>query len=121
MIPILRYADPEAAITFLTSAFGFEAAAIHRDDDGAVLHVEMTWGTGMVMFGPPSEAFDLIGTGATYVIVTDLDAHFERAKAAGAEIVTEPRDLDYGSRDYTARDPEGHRWFFGTYEPDAEQ
>jgi uncharacterized glyoxalase superfamily protein PhnB len=56
-------------------------------------------------------------TGGMYVIVDDLDAHYERAKAAGAEILTEPHEQDYGSRDYAARDPEGFVWSFGTYRP----
>jgi uncharacterized glyoxalase superfamily protein PhnB len=57
-------------------------------------------------------------TGGMYVVVDDLDAHYEHARAAGAEIVTEPHDQDYGSRDYVARDPEGHTWSFGTYRPE---
>jgi uncharacterized glyoxalase superfamily protein PhnB len=55
-----------------------------------------------------------------YIAVDDLDAHCERARAAGAEIVREPYDTDYGSRDYSARDLEGNVWSFGTYRPTAE-
>jgi uncharacterized glyoxalase superfamily protein PhnB len=54
-----------------------------------------------------------------YVVVEDADAHHDRAKAAGAEIVMAPRDTDYGSRDYAAKDPEGNTWYFGTYRPGA--
>ena len=53
-----------------------------------------------------------------YVAITGVDAHHHRAKEAGAEIVIELHDTDYGSRDYTARDPEGNVWSFGTYLPD---
>jgi uncharacterized glyoxalase superfamily protein PhnB len=60
------------------------------------------------------------GQGWLYVVVDDPDAHHERAKAAGAEIVRELEDQDYGSRDYSARDPEGNLWSFGTYNPTAE-
>ena len=56
-------------------------------------------------------------TGGFYVVVDDPDAHFEHAKAAGAEIARELEDMDYGSREYSARDPEGHTWTFGTYRP----
>ena len=58
-----------------------------------------------------------LGRGWCYVVVTDADAHHAQAVAAGAEIVSPPTDLDYGSRDYGARDPEGNRWSFGTYTP----
>jgi uncharacterized glyoxalase superfamily protein PhnB len=56
-------------------------------------------------------------TQLVYVYVDDVDAHCERARAAGAEILREPEDQDYGARDYTARDPEGHIWSFGNYRP----
>lgn len=52
-----------------------------------------------------------------YVAVDDADAHFERAKAAGAEITRELEDTEYDSREYSARDPEGYHWSFGTYRP----
>jgi len=58
-----------------------------------------------------------VRTGAAYVIVSDIDAHYARAKAAGAEIVRPLADTDYGSREYAARDPEGQVWSFGTYDP----
>ena len=58
-------------------------------------------------------------TGAVYVAVDEIDEHCERAKGAGAEIVIPPYDTGYGSRDYSARDPEGHLWCFGTYRPDV--
>ncbi|TMB01350.1 MAG: glyoxalase, partial [Deltaproteobacteria bacterium] len=56
-------------------------------------------------------------TQSPYVIVADADAHYARAKAAGAEIVMDIKDEDYGGRGYSARDPEGHLWNFGTYDP----
>ena len=58
------------------------------------------------------------GQGWTYVVVDDARAHYERAKEAGAEIVRESEEQDYGSTDYSARDPEGNLWSFGTYRPE---
>jgi uncharacterized glyoxalase superfamily protein PhnB len=65
---------------------------------------------------PPRETGG-IGTQSAYVIVENADVHYARAKAAGAEIVMEVEDQDYGGRLYACRDPEGHLWSFGTYDP----
>jgi uncharacterized glyoxalase superfamily protein PhnB len=110
--PFTRFADPDAALEWLAKAFGFEEHVVYRADDGALQHAEMHLGPGIVMFsgGDPKEQ-------GIYVAVDDPDAHYERAKAAGAEMVREIEDTPYGSREYTARDPEGHVWSFGTYGP----
>jgi uncharacterized glyoxalase superfamily protein PhnB len=68
---------------------------------------------------PPRDAG--ISTQSIYLVVADADAHHARAKAAGAEIVIDLVTQDYGGRDYTCRDPEGHIWTFGTYDPWAER
>ncbi|MBA3300433.1 MAG: VOC family protein [Thermoleophilaceae bacterium] len=117
--PTLSYRDAGAAMRFLKDAFGFEEHAVHRGDNGKIAHAELRFGDGMIMFGDAGEGEADVRTGvaATYVTVDDPDAHHERAKAGGAEIVMELRDTDYGSRDYAATDPEGNRWFFGTYDP----
>jgi uncharacterized glyoxalase superfamily protein PhnB len=119
--PWRTYDDAQAAIAFLESAFGAERHALHLDDNGAVRHAELRFGNGIVMLG--SSRPDLgasRGEGepgqGVYIAVDDVDAHFERARAAGAEIVSELRDLGY-SREYSARDPEGNSWHFGTYQP----
>jgi uncharacterized glyoxalase superfamily protein PhnB len=113
-------------VTWLAEAFGFEERLVVPAEDGRVAHAEMTYGTGMVMFGSiwdddlnvtTPEALRGASTHGIFVIVEDPDAHQARAVAAGAEIVRELRDEDYGSRGYSARDPEGHLWHFGTYEP----
>lgn len=125
LIPCLRYADAAAAIDWLEKAFGFERKAVYPGEDGTVAHAELVFGGGMVMLGSDKlDAFDFgsplrVGTNTAtiYVVVDDPDAHCARAKAAGAEIVAELKDQDYGSRDYAARDPEGHVWSFGTYRP----
>ena len=115
--PFLRYADADAALEWLGRAFGFEEVEVHRGGDGEtapIVHAEIALGPGIVMFGQGDPADRGI-----YVAVDDADAHYEQAKAAGAEIVREIEDTDYGSREYTARDPEGNVWSFGTYRPTA--
>ena len=119
--PSLLYRDANAAIAFLVDAFGFEKAAVYRNEDGSLVeHAELRWPEGGgVMLGsarPDSGIAELPpGVGAVYVIVTDPDALYERAKTHGAVISREMRDEDYGSRGFTARDPEGVIWSFGTY------
>jgi uncharacterized glyoxalase superfamily protein PhnB len=115
VFPILRYQDPKAAIDFLERALGFERHEVH-EVDGAVEHAELRHGDGMIMLGPVRDEWKA-GVGAVYIAVDDLDALYERARDAGAEIVKEPFDTDYGSRDFAARDPEGNHWSFGTYRP----
>ena len=121
--PCLTYRDAPAAISFLRDAFGFvEHAAYARDDDPTVIeHAEMRWPLGGgVMFGTAEKdesAFGrrITGNDAVYVVCNEPDALFERATAAGAEVVRGLRDEDYGSRGFTVRDPEGNLWSFGTY------
>ena len=113
--PFLSYADADAALGWLGRAFGFKNHAVYRDGDdntSPIVHAEISLGPGIVMFGQgePSDR-------GIYVAVEDADAHYEQAKAAGAEIVREIEDTDYGYREYTARDPEGNVWSFGTYRP----
>jgi uncharacterized glyoxalase superfamily protein PhnB len=120
IFPLLNYRDPAAAIDFLERAFGFERRAVHTDDAGNVAHAELAFRGSQIMLGGVREDLDLpAGRGAAYLVVEDADAHHDRAKAAGAEILMELTDQDYGSRDYAARDLEGNPWFFGTYGPDG--
>jgi uncharacterized glyoxalase superfamily protein PhnB len=127
MYPCLSYNDAPAAIEWLARAFGFVKRAVYPGPDGTVAHAEMSFGSGVIMLGSPRpeknwvSAKDLPAVNQTiYVVVDDPNAHYERAKAAGAEIVIELKDEDYGSRGYTARDPEGNYWSFGTYRPGAD-
>lgn len=121
--PTLRYKDAKAAIAFLTDAFGFTEVAVYEGGDGTVEHAELAYGNGMVMLGSErsgtafSRIAETLGAVSVYVVVEDADAHHERAVAAGAEVVLPLTDQEYGSRDYTARDPEGNLWSFGTYVP----
>ena len=120
VIPTLRYDDAKAAIDFLERAFGFHRKSVHENEDGTVGHAELTHGRGMVMIGTsrPGDHFET-GRAVVYVVVGDPDAHHERAKQAGATIVMELTDQEYGSREYAAEDPEGNLWSFGTYDPFA--
>jgi uncharacterized glyoxalase superfamily protein PhnB len=120
IIPTLRYQDAKAAIDFLERAFGFERRHVTENDDGSVAHAELTHGRGMVMLGTarPGDRFET-GRAVIYVVVDDPDARHDRAKAAGAVIVQELTDQDYGSREFAAEDPEGNVWSFGTYQPFA--
>ena len=123
IFPTLRYNDAHAAIDHLVKAFGFTKRAVHEDDNGVVQHAQLAYGDGMIMLGdaprePDSNRLDMpIGGGSVYIVIDDPDAHHERAKTAGVKIRRELRDEDYGSRGYTAEDPEGNLWSFGTYRP----
>lgn len=120
------YDDAPAAIKWLALAFGFVKGEVIDGPDGTIAHAEMHYGPGTIMpkspmtegeFGMKSPR-ELGGINqCLYVTVEDPDAHCERARAAGAEILMEPRDMDYGARNYVARDIEGHIWSFGTYRP----
>jgi uncharacterized glyoxalase superfamily protein PhnB len=121
--PVVRYEDARAAIDFLERAFGFERHAVHEGDGGKIVHSELRLGDAFVMpssTGSGGEVYDQgAGTAVVYVAVDEVDSIHERARDAGAEIVMPPTDQDYGSRDFTARDPEGKLWSFGTYRPGA--
>lgn len=121
VIPALRYKDGAAAVEFLGKAFGFEKHfVVSGETAGTIAHAQLVFGLGMVMLGSgrhdPPNPWDTVTQGV-YVYVEDVEAHYHRAKAAGAEIVMELYSTPYGSREYSARDPEGHLWSFGTYDP----
>lgn len=118
LYPLLRYRDAPAAIAFLEKAFGFRAREVIANEDGTIAHAELSHGPSILMLG--SDRDDPLlgrraGRGWIYVAVDDPDGHCDRARAAGADIVTELHDTDYGSREYAARDREGNIWTFGTY------
>jgi uncharacterized glyoxalase superfamily protein PhnB len=113
--------DANAAIAFLVAAFGFAKAAVYRTEDGTIVeHAELRWPEGGgIMLGSvrPESGADTLppGVGEIYVVTTDPDALYQRAKANGATITREMREEGYGSRGFTASDPEGVVWSFGTY------
>jgi uncharacterized glyoxalase superfamily protein PhnB len=115
--PYLLYEDGEAAIEFLSGAFGFRE--VDRTTGGAGgLHAELevSPGGGRIYLGQPPAGFEnpaKVGrTSLLYILVEDVDAHYERAQAAGATIIEEPNDLPFGHRRYGCSDPHGHEWFF---------
>lgn len=118
--PTLRARDARALIRFLVDAFGFEETAVYGEGD-LVEHAELTWPPGGgVMLGSVRESANGVnptqpGTFGAYVVTDEPDALFARAKAAGAQILMELHETDYGSRDFAVLDPEGNRWSFGTY------
>ena len=116
--PYLLYEDGAAAIDFLTRAFGFEEY-VRMEGDGRIEHAELRLGDDSVMLGSPGPDYKSPKTADHYtalvhVYVDDVDGHFERAKSAGAEILQEPTNQEYGDRRYDAKDSEGHFWSFAT-------
>jgi uncharacterized glyoxalase superfamily protein PhnB len=119
--PTLRARDARALIRFLVDAFGFEETAVYGEGD-IVHHAELSWPPGGgIMLGSAAEprAEDSWpvqpGTFGAYVVTDDPDGLFARATGAGAEVLSDLHNTDYGSRDFAVRDPEGNRWSFGTY------
>src|SRR4051812_15323986 len=109
-----RYSNAPAMIDWLCDAFGFTVQARYGDGD-VVHHAQLTFGSSMIMLGSVRDDAHGKRVGApapggrsTYVAVDDTDAMFERARAAGARIIEEPVDRDYGSRDFVCADPEGY-------------
>jgi uncharacterized glyoxalase superfamily protein PhnB len=120
--PSLRYHDARAAIDWLAEAYGFEEKDVHADAEGVIRHAELSGFGGIVMLGTEPEGGDPqwgahAGKGWMYLSTDDVDALHDRAVAAGAEIVRPLQDTDYGSREFSSRDPEGNHWSFGTYSP----
>lgn len=127
--PFLYYEDGAAAMDWLAAAFGFVERTRWLADDGTLDHGEMIAGEGLVMMAGGLPAYEsprrhrehcaaaAAWSTVPWVIngvlvrVADVDAHFARAKRAGARILSEPEDRPYG-RGYRAEDLEGHRWMF---------
>ena len=121
--PVLRYQDGAAAIDWLVCAFGFEKHSVHTTPDGAVAHADLRFGPSVIGLSstsasPPNSPWAGVRQGI-YVCVSNPDASHDRAKAAGAEIACPLEDMDYGSRDFSMRDLDGHLWGFGTYDMGA--
>jgi uncharacterized glyoxalase superfamily protein PhnB len=128
IFPLLRYQDARAAIRSLCEQFGFVELFSVPDAGPFVRHAQLKLGTNIIMVGSvrPDDGMTspkLAGTvtQALAVYVEDLDAHFERARSAGAQITSSPADTSFGAREYHALDPEGHPWTFGTYLPTTDE
>jgi uncharacterized glyoxalase superfamily protein PhnB len=123
VVPLLWYDKPRDAIAWLEAAPGFETRMVVGDDDGGVIHSELTFGNGAIyVVGPSSQGHagaSPLQTGGVNTqqvhmnLAGGLDAHCERARAAGARILREPADQPYGDRVYACADPEDHQWSFG--------
>jgi uncharacterized glyoxalase superfamily protein PhnB len=116
--PYLYYKDVGGALKFLAKAFGFRnyGAKMVRPD-GKVNHAAMKLGDDLIMMGCPPSRYrnpKQLGqaTQSLYINVEDVDKHFARARKAGATILEEPADTEYGHRRYGVTDPEGHEWYF---------
>ena len=135
--PMLSYEDAGAAADWLVEAFGFEERLRFTEDGGKVSHVELRLGDGVVMLGNPGPDYRspkrhreeceaaARWSRVPYVVdgvlayVDDVDAHFERARRAGATILSEPEEQPHGDRHYRAEDVEGHRWMFAQHVRDV--
>jgi len=129
VIPGLRYRNAQAMIEWLSKVFGFEKQAVYPGPNDTVMHSQLTFGNGMIMVGsvdngtPSSKLLkqpDEIGGAETqtpYLIVADIETVYANAKAAGAKIIMELEEKDYGGKSFTCSDPEGHVWHIGTYDP----
>ncbi len=128
LVPLMRYRDVSAAIEWLCTALGFEKQVAVSDPDGGVYYAQVTYGNSLVMLGSVRDTEldklmrqpDEVGgieTQSCYLVVEDADAHYARATAAGAEIVLDIKSDGLGRRGYSCKDPEGHIWNFGTYNP----
>ena len=128
IIPALRYKDAPAAIEWLCNVLGCTKHAVYANPDGTIGHAQLVLDGGMIMLGSAKDdehgqrfksPADLSGaeTRSVYVVVPDADAVYAKAKATGAEIIRELQNTDYGSREFALRDPEGHSWSLGTYDP----
>ncbi|GIJ08960.1 VOC family protein [Micromonospora andamanensis] len=118
-IMLMMYADIAAAHDYLVEVFGLQAGVVIRDDQDRVDHGEVTAGDGVIWLHPVQEDMKLAppnevgaATASMAILVDDVDAHFRHAREKGAMIEHEPVDQEYGYREYSARDPEGHLWSF---------
>ena len=128
IIPGMRYKDAPEAIDWLCRAFGFTPHLVVPDEDGGIAHAQLVLGNGMIMLGSYRDEgeYDRLvklprdaggSTQAAYIVIGDIEGHYQRAVEAGARIVYELAEQDYGGKLYSALDPEGHLWNFGSYDP----
>ena len=130
LVPAMRYRDLAGAVGWLCETYGFAKQHVVTDQSGRVLFAQLKFGGSNIMLGPVGDSDidgflkqpDEIGgveTQSCYLVVDDIDEHRARSEAAGAQIIIDIRDFAYGGRGYSCRDPEGHIWNFGTYDPNA--
>ena len=126
VIPYLFYNDVAGAVQWLEDKFGFKKRFEMPGPDGSIMHADMTMDDGVIMMGRASEEAESKSPSelaavhqSLYVYVADVDAHFEHANKAGAQIVLEPEDMFWGDRMYAVKDLEGHHWSFAQHIKDV--
>lgn len=128
VVACLRYRDAPGAIDWLCGTLGFEKQLVIPDGQNGIAHAQLSFGNGMIMLASLTESAygqlvkqpEEVGGASTqscYLIVDDADVVYQRVKASGAIIVLDIKDEDYGGRGFTCRDPDGHLWSLGTYDP----
>ncbi|MEM9566462.1 MAG: VOC family protein [Actinomycetota bacterium] len=115
LVPYLTFADGNASLAFLTGVLGFEIVTEQRDDDGGVVHAELTRGDAVIM-GGDGDAERGTAPGL-YLAVDDVPARYEAAIAAGATVGYPPEQTEWGTWRARFVDPDGHEWSVGTYQP----
>lgn len=129
IIPAMRYRNALRMIDWLEQAFGFEKQAVYMAGETTVAHAQLTFGNGMIMLGSVDNGSkmqslmtqpDEVGNRETQhsnLVVSDCEPIYATAKAAGAEMIMDLTPMDYGGKAFTCRDPEGHIWSIGEYDP----
>ena len=127
-LPLISYRDPAGSIEWLCKAFGFEKQRIVARQDGSLSYAHLSFDGTLIKVTPIRDTaadksyklpdkIDRPQQRRLYFVVRDVNAHYDKAKAAGAEIVLDMRIYEHGGCRYSCRDPEGHLWNFGTYDP----
>jgi PhnB protein len=124
VVPMVMYEDVAAAIAWLSRAFGLQESLRFADELGRVTHAQLLVADHEIMVGWPGEHYTSPGRHGHHcqsvlVHVEDVDAHHQRALAAGARMVSAPETQPFGERSYEAEDCEGHRWFFSQHVADV--
>ena len=128
IIPTMRYKNAPTAIEWLCKALGFEKHLVVPGENNTIAHAQLTHGNSMIMLSSEieneygkllktPESLNGNNTQAPYIVVEQIDEHYEKAVAAGAKILIEIKDEEYGGRGYTCKDPEEYIWNFGSYDP----
>lgn len=131
IIPTMKYKNAQTAIKWLCNAFGFKKHLVVEGANNTIAHAQLTYGNSMIMLSSEIEneygklvktpqSINGNNTQASYIIVEKINEHYKKAVAAGAKIIIENKDEEYGGRAYTCKDPEGYIWSFGSYNPWAE-
>ena len=128
IFPGLRYVDMNSAVDWLCNVLGFERKLVVPGPDGNFIHAQLQLGSGLVFLGPdnenefgihvkPPKLINGMNSQAAYIYIEDIEGHYEFAKKQGADILVHLREEEYGGKFYMCKDPEGHIWSFGSYDP----